>query len=237
MNPLFTLGKEFRFHDSSRLEMQIWMSATTRWSATMRHIPSSWESHARGKQICWLSSLPAYCPEVTELVVVSQPVAQAFCGRLLLQHLQHATYFDPGTDWPKPIELNATFPIVLEQLAFLGDTRSRRELLVFAQANPSRLSLTMESSSQRYLSGEWPASATQSSMTRWSVFFAVSWHRATVTLPDSHDLYLPDNLLALAGHGDGHVLTHSGTIIGHPHWTIRPVHCRSFWSWQNALRY
>ena len=30
---------------------------------------------------------------------------------------------------------------------------------------------------------------------------------ATVTLPGSHDLYLRDNLLALAGHGDGHVLT------------------------------
>ena len=65
-------------------------------------------------------------PKSLELVVVSQPVAQAFCGRLLLQHLQHATYFDPGTDWPKLIELNATFPIVLKQLAFLGDTRCRR---------------------------------------------------------------------------------------------------------------
>ena len=50
---------------------------------------------------------------------------------------------EPGTDWPKPIELNATLPIVLEQLAFLGDTRSRRELLVFAQANPARLPLAM----------------------------------------------------------------------------------------------
>ena len=30
---------------------------------------------------------------------------------------------------------------------------------------------------------------------------------ATVTLPGLHDLYLRDNLLALAGHGDGHVLT------------------------------
>ena len=114
-------------------------------------------------------------PKSLELVVVSQPVAEAFCGRLLLQHLQHATYFDPGTDWPKPIELNATFPIVLEQLAFLGDTRSRRELLVFAQANPSRLPLTMgilqpvffcQANGQR--------TQKQSSMTRWSVFFAVS---------------------------------------------------------------
>ena len=33
-------------------------------------------------------------PKSLELVVVSQPVAEAFCGRLLLQHLQHATYFD-----------------------------------------------------------------------------------------------------------------------------------------------
>ena len=63
-------------------------------------------------------------PKSLELVVVSQPVALAFCGRLLTAS-QHATYFDPGTD-SKPIELNATFPIVLEQLAFLGDTRSRR---------------------------------------------------------------------------------------------------------------
>ena len=53
-------------------------------------------------------------PKSLELVVVSQPVAQAFCSRLLLQHLPHATYFDPGTDWPKPIELNATFSIVLD---------------------------------------------------------------------------------------------------------------------------
>ena len=30
---------------------------------------------------------------------------------------------------------------------------------------------------------------------------------ATATLPGLHDLYLRDNLLALAGHGDGHILT------------------------------
>ena len=76
-------------------------------------------------------------PKSLELVLVSQPVAQTFCGRLLLQHLANTAYFDPDTDWPKPIELNATLSIVLEQLAFLGDTRSRRELLVFAQANPA----------------------------------------------------------------------------------------------------
>jgi hypothetical protein len=34
-------------------------------------------------------------------------------------------------------------PLDLQQLSFLGDTRSRRELLVFAQANPSRLPLAM----------------------------------------------------------------------------------------------
>ena len=59
-------------------------------------------------------------PKSLELVVVSQPVAEAFCGRLLLQHLQHATYFDPGTDWPKPIELNATFPIVFRTTRLPG---------------------------------------------------------------------------------------------------------------------
>ena len=69
----------------------------------------------------------------------SKPVAFAFCGRLLLQQPAAVEYFDPVSDWPQPIELHATFPIVLEQLAFLGDTRSRCELLVFAQANPARL--------------------------------------------------------------------------------------------------
>ena len=33
--------------------------------------------------------------------------------------------------------------VVWEELAFLGDTRSRHELLVFAQANQSRLPLAM----------------------------------------------------------------------------------------------
>ena len=31
----------------------------------------------------------------------------------------------------------------MEEMAFLGDTRSRCELLVFAQANPARLPLTI----------------------------------------------------------------------------------------------
>ena len=38
-------------------------------------------------------------PKSLELVLVSQPVAQTFCGRLQLQHLANAAYFDPGTDW------------------------------------------------------------------------------------------------------------------------------------------
>ena len=81
-------------------------------------------------------------PKSFELVLVSQPVAQTFCGPLLLQHLATSAYFDLALT-AKPIELNATLSIVLEQLAFLGDTRSRSELLVFAQANPARLPLAM----------------------------------------------------------------------------------------------
>ena len=53
------------------------------------------------------------------------------------------SYFNPAHDWPRPIEANMTIAIVLEELAFLGDTRSRHELLVFAQANQARLPLTM----------------------------------------------------------------------------------------------
>lgn len=59
------------------------------------------------------------------------------------QQLKTMSYFDPARDWPQPIGLNTAMPIVLEELAFLGDTRSRHELLVFAQANQSRLPLTM----------------------------------------------------------------------------------------------
>ena len=69
------------------------------------------------------------------------------------------------------------FHIVLEQLAFLGDTRSRRELLVFAQANPSRLPLTMGILQPEIPVRRIASERKQSSMTRSSAFFAVSWHR------------------------------------------------------------
>jgi len=82
-------------------------------------------------------------PKSLELVVVSKPVAFAFCGRLLVQQPAEVDYFDPARDWPQPIVFHANFSIILEEMAFLGDTRSRCELLVFAQANPARLPLTM----------------------------------------------------------------------------------------------
>ena len=176
-------------------------------------------------------------PKSLELVVISQPVAQTFCGRLLLQHLPNAAYFDPGTDWPKPIELNATLPIVLEQLAFLGDTRSRRELLVFAQANPSRLPLAMgilqPAIPVRRMANERKTKLTDALVRILRQFLTP----ATVTLPGLHDLYLRDNLLALAGHGDGHILTVTVALLLAilTDWTIRPLHCRSIWSWKNAL--
>ena len=41
----------------------------------------------------------------------------------------------PHKDWPQPIEHNLLTQLLVEQLFFLGDTRSRYELQVFAQAN------------------------------------------------------------------------------------------------------
>jgi len=82
-------------------------------------------------------------PKSLELVVVSKPVAFAFCGRLLVQQPAEVDYFDPARDWPQSIVFHANFSIMLEEMAFLGDTQSRCELLVFAQANPARLPLTM----------------------------------------------------------------------------------------------
>ena len=88
----------------------------------------------------------AYCriaPKSLELVLVSRSVALAFCGRLRVQQPAEVEYFDPERDWPKLIVFHASFSVVMEEMAFLGDTRSRCELLVFAQANPARLPLTM----------------------------------------------------------------------------------------------
>ena len=76
-------------------------------------------------------------PKYLDLCAVSLPIAKSFCGSLLQRYLAKMAYFDPLQDWPKPIEQNMTIPILLEDLVFLGDTRSRYELLVFAQANPA----------------------------------------------------------------------------------------------------
>ena len=146
-------------------------------------------------------------PKLLELVVVSKPVAFAFCGRLLLQQPAEVEYFDPASDWPQPIELHATFPIVLEELAFLGDTRSRCELLVFAQANPARLPLTMG-----ILQPDIPVRRMMSERRTKLTDALVRVLRRFLTpievaLPGVHDCYMRDCLLALAGHGDGHVLT------------------------------
>ena len=46
-------------------------------------------------------------PKSIELVLLPHYVARAFCGRLIEQHQQHATYFDPSRDWPQPIVMNA----------------------------------------------------------------------------------------------------------------------------------
>ena len=146
-------------------------------------------------------------PKSLELVVVSKPVAFAFCGRLLLQQPAGVDYFDPAQDWLQPIELHATFSIVLEELAFLGDTRSRCELLVFAQANPARLPLTtgilQPDIPVRRMMSERRTKLTDALVRVLRRFLAP----IGVALPGAHDCYMRDCLLALAGHGDGHVLT------------------------------
>lgn len=146
-------------------------------------------------------------PKSLELVLVSKPVAHAFCNRLLLQQPAEVEYFDPASDWPQPIELHAALPIILEQLAFLGDTRSRCELLVFAQANPARLPLTM-GILQPNIPVRKMASKRRTKLTDALVRILCRFLTPIgVTLPGVHDPYMRDCLLVLAGHGDGHVLT------------------------------
>ena len=139
-------------------------------------------------------------PKSLELVVVSQPIARTFCGRLLDQQLKTVSYFDPARDWPKPIELNTAMPIVLEELAFLGDTRSH-ELLVFAQAYQSRLPLTMgilqPDIPVRRMANERKTKLNDALVRILSRFLT----------PGAHDLCCRNCLMPLAAHGDGHVLT------------------------------
>ena len=70
-------------------------------------------------------------------------VASTFCDRLLALHRGTSTYFDPAQDWPQPITSNPRMEVFMQRLYFLGNTRSRRELIVFAETNPFRLPLAM----------------------------------------------------------------------------------------------
>ena len=146
-------------------------------------------------------------PKSLELVLVSRSVAFAFCGRLLVQQPTEVEYFDPERDWPKPIVFHASFSVVMEEMAFLGDTRSRCELLVFAQANPARLPLTM-GILQPNIPVRRMMSERRTKLT--DALVRVLCRLLTpigVAIPGPHDECMRDSLLPLAAHGDGHVLT------------------------------
>ena len=145
-------------------------------------------------------------PKYLDVCVVSLPIAQNFCGALLQRYLTKMAYLDPLQDWPKPIEQNMTIPVVLEDLVFLGDTRSRYELLVFAQANPARLPLAMglvqPDIPARRMANDRKVQLTDA-LVRILVRFLTP---VTVETDLLHDKYYRERLLPLAAHGDGHVL-------------------------------
>ena len=99
-----------------------------------------------------------------------------------------------------------TMAVVLEELAFLGDVRSRHELLVFAQANQSRLPLTMgivqPNIPVRRMASERKTQLTDALVRILSRFLTP----ATVPMEGAYDSYR-ESLIPLAAHGDGHVLT------------------------------
>ena len=115
------------------------------------------------------------------------------------------SYFDPAQDWLKPIEDHPSMTVVWEELAFLGDTRSRHELLVFAQANQSRLPLAM-GIVQPHIPVRRVASERKTQLTDALV-------RAAISMDGAHDSYYREHLLPLAAHGDGHVLTVSIALL------------------------
>ena len=145
-------------------------------------------------------------PRSIEVVLLPQFVVRTFCGRLIDQYAKHTDYFDPCHDWPHPIELNGNIPLVLQQLTFLGDTRSRRELLVFAQANPSRLPLAMGISQPgipvRRMAADRKTKVTDALVRILRRFLTP----VTIPMDGLHDQYFREGLLETAGHRDGHVL-------------------------------
>ena len=145
-------------------------------------------------------------PKSIEVILLPHFVARTFCGRLIEKHAQDTEYFDPGRDWPHPIEGHGNIPLVLQQLSFLGDTRSRRELLVFAQANPSRLPLAMGISQPgipvRRMAADRKTKATDALVRILRRFLTP----AAIPMDGQHDQFYRDVLLETAGHGDGHVL-------------------------------
>ena len=152
-------------------------------------------------------------PKLLELVIVSLPIARTFCGRLLDQYLKTMSYFDPAKDWPKPIEDYVSMAVVWEELAFLGDTRSRHELLVFAQANQSRLPLAM-GIVQPHIPVRRMASERKTQLTDALVRILKRFLTpATISMDGAHDSYYREYLLPLAAHGDGHVLTVSIALL------------------------
>lgn len=57
--------------------------------------------------------------------------------------MTQSNYFEPSMHWPKPILANPELNITLTRLQYLHNTKSRREMKVFAAANPARLPLAM----------------------------------------------------------------------------------------------
>ena len=144
-------------------------------------------------------------PKSIEVILLPHFVARTFCGRLIEKHAQNTEYFDPGRDWPHPIG-HVNIPLDLQQLSFLGDTRSRRELLVFAQANPSRLPLAMSISQpgipERRMAADRKMKVTDALVRILRRFLTP----AAITMDGQHDQFYREVLLETAGHGDGHVL-------------------------------
>ena len=113
----------------------------------------------------------------------------------------------------EPKGTKRSMAVVWEELAFLGDTRSRHELLVFAQANQSRLPLAMGIVQPhipvRRMASERKTKLTDAPVRILSRFLTP----ATISMEGAHDRYYREYLLPLAAHGDGHVLTVSIALL------------------------
>ena len=212
------------------------------WPAPLCYFPSQEKVMHGTSRAADYRAYRRIAPKSLELVVVSRPVAFAFCGRLLLQQPAGVDYFDPAQDWPQPIELHATFSILLEELATIGRT-----------CIPWRYSKSMwaarvcagQPGTAPIDDGHSPAQYSCAQNHEWTQD-KTDWcfGQSAAPLPYTHrgcsagsTWRLHAGQPARSSGAWRWTCPHSGSSFapGDPHWPLWPMYSRRLWRWKNSL--